>query len=82
MSKPEQPMMLPLEYVAQIVFELHSMRRECSEFAGHLMSQRPPNERGVEECARLDDALSRAHCVLQHALDSIKACHPKGDPSR
>ena len=77
MSKPEQPMMLPLEYVAQIVFELHSMRRECSEFASHLMSKRPLNERGLEECARLDDALARAHHVLHHAVDNIKARDPK-----
>ena len=73
MNEPEQPMMLPLEYAAQIVFELHSMRRECSEFASRLMRQRPLNERGLEECARLDDALANAHGVLQHAVDAIKA---------
>jgi hypothetical protein len=69
--------MLPLEYAAQIVFELHSMRRECSEFASRLICQRPLNERGLEDCARLDDALARAHCVLQNAVDSIKACQTK-----
>lgn len=50
-------MMLTLEYTAQILFELHSMRRECSEFASRLMRQRPLNERGLEECAR---SLARA----------------------
>lgn len=73
MNEPEQPTTLPLEYVAQIVFELHSMRRECSEFASRLMSQRPLNENGLEHCARLDDALAQAHGVLQDAVDSIKA---------
>lgn len=70
-------MMLPLEYAAQIVFELHSMRRECSEFASRLMSQRPLNDQGLEECARLDDALARAHGVLQHALDAIRTSRNK-----
>ncbi len=77
MNKPDQPMPLPLEYAAQIVFELHSMRRECSEFASRLMTQRPLNERGLEECARLDDALARAHGVLQNAVDSIKTAQEK-----
>jgi hypothetical protein len=73
MNKPEQPKALPLEYATQIVFELHSMRRECSEFASRLMTQRPLNERGLEECARLDEALARAHVILQNAVESIKA---------
>jgi hypothetical protein len=77
MDKPEQPMALPLEYAAQIVFELHSMRRECSEFASRLISQRPLNERGLEECARLDDALAHAHCVLRQAVDVIKVGQTK-----
>jgi hypothetical protein len=77
MSKPKKPMMLPLEYTAQIVFELHSIRRECSQFASRLMRQRPLNERGLEECARLDDALASAHCVLRHAVDAIKDVQTK-----
>jgi hypothetical protein len=78
MNKPEQPMMLPLAYVAQIVFELHAMRRECSQFAGHLMRQRPLNEQGLEECARLDDALAHAHGLLRHAVDTIKITTTNG----
>jgi hypothetical protein len=77
MNQPEQPVTLPLEYAAQIAFELHSMRRECSEFAGRLMSKRPLNERGLDQCARLDDALAQAHGILQNALDSIKVSQHK-----
>ena len=77
MKEPEQPITLPLEYAAQIVFELHSMRRECSEFASRLMCKRPFNENGLEQCAQLDDALARAHGILQNALESIKAGHDK-----
>ena len=72
MSKPENSITLPLEYAAQIVFELHSMRRECSEFASHLLSQPTTTERDVEECARLDDALAHASQVLRAALDGIQ----------
>jgi hypothetical protein len=72
MSKPENSITLPLEYAAQLVFELHSMRRECSEFASHLLTQQNVDERDLEECALLDDALARASQVLRDALDKIR----------
>jgi hypothetical protein len=73
MIKPEPPNTLPLEYAAQIAYELNSMRRECSEFAMHLLSRRPLDETNLEECARLDEALARAHQVLHSALTTIKS---------
>ena len=87
MSRPVNSITLPLEYAAQLVFELHSMRRECSEFASHLLSQQSVNERDLEECARLDDALARASQVLRHALDRIqlergKRGQSKSNPSQ
>ena len=88
MNQPERPVTLPLEYAAQIAFELDSMRRECSELANTLMSRSPLNERGLEECAKLDDALFRAHGVLRHAVNGIKASQanrrrpPTGDRPR
>jgi hypothetical protein len=72
MDKPEQSITLPLEYAAQIVFELHSMRRECSQFASHLLSHQVLTESDMEECIRFDDALSGAARVLQAALDGIQ----------
>ena len=77
MDKPEQPNTLPLEYAAQIAFELNSMRRECSEFAMRLLSRRPLDEANLEECARLDEALARAHMVLCSALNRIKGPQTK-----
>ncbi|HLH53092.1 MAG TPA: hypothetical protein VKY92_05695 [Verrucomicrobiae bacterium] len=73
MDQPEKPNTLPLAYAAQIAYELNSMRRECSEFAMRLLSKRPLDEANLEECARLDDALARAHGVLNSALDGIKS---------
>jgi hypothetical protein len=78
MSKPERPDTLPLEYAAQIAFELNSMRRECSEFAMRLLSQQPVDAANLEECARLDEALGRAHVVLRSALERIKNRQGKG----
>ena len=74
MSKPENSnsITLPLDYAAQIVFELHSMRRECSEFASHLLSQKNTTERDLEDCARLDDALAGACLVLRSAVEGIR----------
>jgi hypothetical protein len=72
MNQPNRPITLPLEYVAQIVFELDSMRRECSELGFFLMTRNPVSENVLEECAQLDDALARAHGVLREALDGIK----------
>lgn len=77
MKKPEQPNTLPLEYAAQIAYELNSMRRECSEFAMHLLSRRPLDETNLEDCALLDEALARAHGVLNSALGSIKTARFK-----
>ena len=72
MNSPEQPEALPLQYAAQIVSELNSMRRECSQLAGCLMSQQPANERGVADCARLDSVLAGAHGVLREAVNGIR----------
>jgi hypothetical protein len=79
MNKPEQPNTLPLEYAAQIAYELNSMRRECSEFAMRLLSRRPLDETNLEDCARLDEALSRAHGVLHSALEGMRSGRSKGD---
>jgi hypothetical protein len=73
MQKPDQPVTLPLEYAAQIAFELDSMRRECGELASSLMARTPLNEHGLDECARLDDALAQAHWILRKAVTGIKS---------
>ncbi len=75
MNTPEQPEALPLEYAAQIASELNSMRRECSQLAGCLLSQDPANERGVADCARLDSVLAGAHGVLREAVRGIRLLH-------
>jgi hypothetical protein len=77
MNTPDQPVALPLDYAAQIVFELHSMRGECIEFARRLIEQSPLDEANLDECARLDEALARAHHVLAREVDAISAGQAK-----
>ena len=72
MKLPERPTGLPLKYAAQIAFELHAMRGECSVFATHLLREKPLDEVELDECVRLDEALARAHRVLQHTVEAIK----------
>jgi hypothetical protein len=68
MQSPERPLDLPLEYAAELVFEIGSLRSDCSEAAQHLVEQRPLDESALDECARFDDALARAHVILARAV--------------
>jgi hypothetical protein len=77
MDKLERPDTLPLDYAAQIAFELDAMRRECSEIAMVLLSQRTIDEANLEECARLDEALARANGILRSALKGIQTSRVK-----
>jgi len=72
MKPTQRPGALPLDCAAEIAFELHLLRSECSQAARDLMGRRPLDENALEECARLDDALARAHAVVQAALSRIK----------
>ena len=72
MKSPNQPGSLPLDYAAEIAFELHLLRAECSQAARELTSQRPLDESALEDCARLDEALAKAHAIVQAAIIRIK----------
>ena len=71
---------LPLDYVAEIALEMHLLRGECSQVARNLVSQRSLDENALEECARLDDALARAHAHVQAAIARIKRVRSKRRP--
>lgn len=62
-----------MDYAAELAFEIHLLRGECSEAASGILAQHPVDEAALEECARLEEALARAHRLLQHTLNSIKA---------
>jgi hypothetical protein len=80
MKPSEEPGSLPLDYAAEIAFELHLLRAECSQAASNLMSQSSLDENALEECARLDDALARAHALVQATIARIRCVRAKRRP--
>jgi hypothetical protein len=62
---------LPIGRTARVVFEIDAMRAECSKAARALLSQTPVDGVDFEECARLDDALAKAHSILKSHLRGI-----------
>ncbi len=82
MKPSQKPGPLPLDYAAELAFEIHLLRGECSQAARDLMSQRPLDENALEECARLDDALAKAHALVQTAIARIKGVRSKRRPRR
>lgn len=80
MKSSPKPGALPLDYAAEIAFEIHMLRGECSQAARDLMSQRPLDEDALEDCARLDEALARAHVIIQAAIVRIRGVRSKRRP--
>lgn len=80
MKPSQKPVALPLDYAAEIAFEIHLLRGECSQAARDLIKQSPLDAQALEECARLDDALAKAHALVQTAIERIKGVRPKRRP--
>jgi len=62
---------LPIGPTARIAFEIDATRSACSKVAQSILSHDSFNEAELEECARLDDALARAHRLLKATVRSI-----------
>ena len=71
MQMDRRPLTLPLEYVSEMAFEMHLMRGECGDLARQLLNQSPTNERLLDECAQLEEALAQAHRALHAAVARI-----------
>ena len=54
-----------------MAFELDAMRAACCRSASMLLKKRKVDEEELEECARLDDALAKAHTLLKSTVRSI-----------
>jgi len=80
MKPSQKPGALPLDYAAEIALEIHLLRSECSQVARDLMNQRSLDEHALEDCARLDDALARAHALVQTTIERIKSVRGKRRP--
>ncbi len=62
---------LPIGRTARIAFEIDAMRAACSKAATVLIKEKVLDEQELEECARLDDALAKAHLLLKHTVRNI-----------
>jgi hypothetical protein len=62
---------LPIGRVAQMAFQIDAMRAECCAAAHLLANETPLNEAELDECARLDDALSEAQKVLKSTVAGV-----------
>ena len=62
---------LPIGRVAQLAFQIDSMRAECCAAAHLLANESPLNEPELEECARLDDALANAQRILKSTVAGV-----------
>lgn len=72
MQPQRQPGALPLDCASEIIVELQLLRSECCLTADQLTRRTPLDEPGLEECARLDDALAQAHRLLLGVVREIK----------
>jgi hypothetical protein len=62
---------LPIGRAAKLIFEIDTMRAQCSHAAQTMLSQNPMDGLEFEECARLDDALAEAQRVLKANVRGI-----------
>jgi hypothetical protein len=71
MQKTKRHAPLPIGRTARVAFEIDGMRAECSKAAQILLSKEELDDVEFDECARLDEALARAHAVLKSAVRNI-----------
>lgn len=62
---------LPIGRTARIAYEIDAMRAACSKAAQLLVARQPLDELELEECARLDEGLARAHRILKATVRGV-----------
>jgi hypothetical protein len=67
----KHPSTLPIGPAARVAFEIEEMRADCCKAARYLTTRKVLNEAELDECARLDEALDRAHRIIKHAVREV-----------
>ena len=62
---------LPIGRTARIAFEIEAMRAECCKAANAVVNTKPLDEKELDECARLDEALAHAHRILKSVVRNV-----------
>lgn len=73
----KQKVSLPIGRTALLAFQINSLRDECCVAADKLLRQKSVDEAELEECARLDDALAEAQCLLKTTVAKISLARLK-----
>ncbi len=71
MRPPDLPI-LPLQFAAEVLLDISTMRDECANAARVLTSHTPVPEQALEECAQLDDALALSERAIRSAMRWIQ----------
>ena len=61
-----------LDSTVAILFRIHLVRGDCCEMAQGLLEKKPTDERGLDDCARVEEALGRSYRILQTTLRSLQ----------
>jgi hypothetical protein len=70
-KKTKRHASLPIGRTARVAFEMDVMRTECCKTANAIMNHKTLDERELDDCARLDDALAQAQRILKATVRSI-----------
>jgi hypothetical protein len=62
---------LPIGRTARIAYEIEAMRAACCKAAQKITVQSDADMDELEECARLDEALAKAHRLLKHTVREV-----------
>jgi hypothetical protein len=62
---------LPIGRTARLAFEIQAVRAACCKAAQAIINKEPLDEAELEECARLDDSLARAHRLLKATVRNV-----------
>jgi len=62
---------LPIGRTARIAYEIEAMRAACCRAAQNIAGQSDAEIDELDECARLDEALAKAHSLLKHTVREV-----------
>lgn len=72
MKKPGLERNPLLDSTVALLFRIHLLRGDCCEMARAMLDTKPSDERALDECARVEEALGKSYRILQSALLSIQ----------
>ena len=72
MKKPGPKRNPLLDSTVALLFRIHLLRGDCCHMARVILDKKPSDDRALDECARVEEALAKSYRVLQGAVRSIQ----------